>query len=249
MKTLLIDLGNSRLKWALADDSGVVLGEPVAHSASGFGDLLPLWEAAAGSQRALLASTALTLTDALCRDIGARLNIDTEVFQSPKQAIGIRSAYDQPQTLGSDRFLAMAAARRHCDGAFLLCDAGTALTLDLVDEDGQHLGGLIVPSPLLMRESLHRGTAGVRTGDSARLREFARNTDDAVWSGVCMASIALIEHSHRKALLGVGDHVDLLLSGGSMPLLVQHLDIPHRTLPNLVLEGLRLWSRETLPGN
>lgn len=243
MSTLLIDLGNSRLKWALADQGALHVGPAVAHTETGFGNLEPIWQAAAGAERALLSSTALSLTDALRQAIRERLGCPSEVFSSPKEALGVRSAYDQPGTLGSDRFLAMAAARTHCAGAFLLCDAGTAVTLDLVDEGGQHLGGLIVPGPLLMRQALHRGTDGVRAGDAARLRDFARNTDDAVWSGACLAAVALIEHSHRKALLGIGDEVELLLSGGTMAALVQHLAIPHRTLPDLVLQGLARWSQ------
>jgi type III pantothenate kinase len=243
-RTLLLDLGNSRLKWAIRDGESWQAGEPIAHSGSGLGDLAPLFAALAGVREARLCSTALSLTAALEAELQNRAGIQTRCFTSPKEALGIRSAYDQPETLGADRFLAMAGARALTRGAFLVVDAGTALTLDLVDEDGQHLGGLIIPGPVLMREALHRGTAGVRTAGIPRLHEFARNTADAVWSGACLAAIALVEHTHRKATLGVGAQVELILTGGAMPALLPHLPAPHRSVPDLVLRGLAVWAAQ-----
>jgi type III pantothenate kinase len=243
-RILLLDLGNSRLKWAISDGEVWQAGEPIAHTRSGFGDLSPLFEAAAGVCEARLCSTALSLTAALEAELHGRAGIRSRRFEPPKEALGIRSAYDQPESLGADRFLAMAGARSLVRDAFLIVDAGTALTLDMVDEDGQHIGGLIVPGPVLMREALHRGTAGVRTEGIPRLHEFARNTTDAVWSGACLAAIALVEHTHRKATLGVGAHVELILTGGAMPALVQHLPSPHRSVPDLVLRGLAVWAAQ-----
>ena len=240
---LLLDLGNSRLKWALDQDGALTVGDPITHTPDGLGDLSPLWAAVGTLQSAWISSTALTLTPVLAAAISARFACPTSVFVSPKQALGIRSAYDQPQTLGSDRFLAMAGARAQVKGAFLVADAGTALTLDMVDDTGQHLGGLIAPGPVLMREALQRGTDGVRTGEVMRVREFARNTDDAVWSGGALACSALIGHAWRHGALGVGGDVALLLCGGSLPLLEAQISIPHRVLPNLVLEGLARWAR------
>jgi len=240
---LLLDLGNTRLKWALERDGALSMGDAIAHTDQGMGDLAPLAAAGVEVQSAWISSTAKTLTPALIDAISRLFGCPAQVFVSPKEALGIRSAYDEPGTLGSDRFLAMVGARTHVKGAFLVADAGTALTLDMVDSGGQHLGGLIVPSPMLMRESLHRGTAGVRTGEVVRVREFARNTDDAVWSGGCLACAALIGHTYRRGALGVGGAVDLLLCGGSMPALESHINIPHRILPNLVLDGLAQWAR------
>jgi type III pantothenate kinase len=243
-RILLLDLGNSRLKWAISDGESWRAGEPIAHTRSGLGDLAGLFEAASGIRQARLCSTAHTLTAGLVADLQDRAGIQTRRFQPPKEALGIRSAYDQPETLGADRFLAMVGARAQVGEAFLIVDAGTALTLDMVDEDGQHIGGLIVPGPVLMREALHRGTAGVRSEGIPRLHEFARNTTDAVWSGACLAAVALVEHTHRKATLGVGAHVELILTGGAMPALVQHLPSPHRSVPDLVLRGLAVWAAQ-----
>jgi type III pantothenate kinase len=240
---LLLDLGNSRLKWALERDGEISVGAAIGHSPDGIGDLAPLIAAADTVDSVWLSSTALTLTQSLIAAIDAHFGCAPQVFVSPKQALGIRSAYDDPRTLGADRFLAMVGARNQVNGAFLVADAGTALTLDMVDESGQHLGGLIAPGPMLMRDALHRGTAGVRTVEALRVREFARNTDDAVWSGGCLACVSLIGHAWRHGALGVGGDVELLLAGGAMPALEPLISIPHRVMPNLVLDGLAQWAR------
>ena len=240
---LLLDLGNSRLKWAIDRSGAIEPGMPIAHTDTGLGDLGALISAAAGAASAWISSTASTLTPALISAVESELHCQTQVFVSPKQALGIRSAYDVPHTLGSDRFLAMVGARRQVPGAFLIADAGTAMTVDMVDEGGQHLGGLIVPGPVLMREALNRGTAGIRTSEAVHLREFARNTDDAVWSGGCHACVALIGHAYRHGALGVGGNVNLLLAGGAMPALMPLIHIPNRMMPNLVLDGLTAWAR------
>lgn len=245
---LLLDLGNSRLKWALLREGALEAGAAIPHGDEGLGDLGPLFAAAAGLRRAFLSSTAGSLSAPLRLAIREQLGIDLLQFRSPKQALGIRSAYDAPETLGTDRFLAMAGARARCPGQpLLIADAGTAMTIDLVDEDGQHIGGLIVPGPVLMREALHRGTAGVRTGAQARLHEWARNTDDAVWSGACLAGVALIERAVHHAQIGIGAEVALLCSGGSMPAMLDEIRVAHRWAPNLVLEGLAVWAATT-PG-
>ncbi|GMU42756.1 MAG: type III pantothenate kinase [Xanthomonadales bacterium] len=242
-KKLLLDLGNSRLKWAVLDAAGRHDGEPVAHTHAGLGDLTAMRTAARGAQGAWISSTAHSLTQGLIDAVAQTLRCPTNVYASPKEDLGIRSAYDLPHTLGTDRFLAMAGVRAQRSGPFLLVDAGTAMTIDLVDEGGQHLGGLIVPGPALMRDALHRGTAGIRTGEAPRLREFARSTDDAVWSGGCLACVALVGHAWRHAAMGVGAEVELLLTGGALPLLETHLSLPHQRLANPVLDGLALWAR------
>jgi type III pantothenate kinase len=240
---LLLDLGNSRLKWAIDRDGMLDVGAAIGHREDGIGDLSALFAASEKVESAWLSSTALSLTAVLVTAIESHYGCSVQTFVAPKEALGIRSAYDEPSRLGADRFLAMVGARSHVDGAFLIADAGTALTLDMVDRGGQHLGGLIAPGPVLMREALHRGTAGVRTAPALRVREFARNTDDAVWSGGCLACVALIEHAWRHGALGVGGDVELLLCGGATPLLQPQLRIPQRHLPNLVLDGLAQWAR------
>lgn len=240
---LLVDLGNSRLKWALLHDHGLEVGEPIEHRDGELGDLTALKEAATGARHAWISSTALGLTESLINALPPVLATTAKRFRPDAEGLGIRSAYLRPETLGSDRFLGMAGARARVSSAFLIADGGTALTLDLVDATGLHRGGLIVPGPELMRSALHRGTAGVRADPVREIRALCDNTTDAVWSGAVQACVAVIERSHRQALARLRAPVELLLSGGAALRFAAELEIAHRTLPDLVLEGLAMWAR------
>ncbi len=243
---LLIDLGNSRLKWALWHAGVLAPGAPIEHRDGQLGALAPLLQAAGRAARVWISSTGLAMNAQLRAALGERLASTSRFFTSPAHALGIYNAYPEPGRLGSDRFLAMAGAAARLRDAFLLADAGTALTLDLVDAQGIHQGGLIVPGPELMRSALHRGTAGVRSQAFRNVQAFADNTSDAVWSGALQACIAVIERSHGQASSRLKAPPQLVLSGGAAGLLGAHLRLEHQCVPDLVLEGLGRWADEAL---
>ncbi|TZF80437.1 type III pantothenate kinase, partial [Cognatilysobacter lacus] len=152
MSAWLFDLGNTRLKCAplVAGVVGTVHALPHADFVDGLDSVLP--ERFDVAFVASVASDGLrvALLDALVRRCSR-----IELARTQAHFDGLRIAYATPARLGVDRFLAMLGARRHVPGPVLVCGIGTALTLDLVDGDGHHLGGRIAPSPQLMREALH----------------------------------------------------------------------------------------------
>lgn len=245
MRTWLFDLGNTRLKYAplLSDGSlGEIAGashDGVAFEA-GWDAALPdaidaAWIATVGP-----AAVCDTLRDVLVAR-GARVGFARTL---PRFG-GLAIAYAQPERLGVDRFLAMAAA--HARGASdaqcaaaLVVGVGTALTIDLLDDDGRHRGGRIAPSPALMREALHARAAQLPRigGDYV---EFAGDTDAALASGCLGAAVALIERSARHAGDMLGTTPRLWLHGGGAEMLLPLLG-PARHVPALVLEGLAMWA-------
>ncbi|MGB3048776.1 type III pantothenate kinase, partial [Dokdonella sp.] len=117
---------------------------------------------------------------------------------------------------------------------------GTALTLDALTAEGQHLGGLIAPSPTLMRRSL--GTATARIGEQAGdLVEIADNTADAAWSGCLLSSVALIERFRHRVAQRIGTPVAVVGDGGGLDEWLALLPDVERGR-DLVLRGLALWS-------
>jgi type III pantothenate kinase len=241
---LLIDLGNSRLKWATWQGGQLQPGPAIAHRGRALGDLTPLLDAARGARSAWIASTALDLSAELESALAPQLLAPPRIFRPSAQALGIRNAYPNPERIGSDRFLAMAGAHAELDGAFLLVDIGTALTVDLCDAEGRHHGGLIVPGPELMRDALHRGTAGVRSASDPVVVDFADNTTDAVWSGALQACAGVIERMHGLAERRLGTKVELVLCGGAADPVAPLLGRDYRLLPDAVLDGLALWARD-----
>ena len=238
MSEWLFDLGNSRLKFAPVVDGLVGEARACAHDANAFD---AGWDAALPRRldAAWVADVAspqvrLALLEALT---GRTRRI--HVARTQRAFAGVRIAYAQPQRLGVDRFLALLAARARDPRAALVVGVGTALTVDLLDDQGLHRGGRIAPSPALMRDALHaRAPRLPATGGT--WTEFADDTADALASGCEGAALALVQSSLDAARRMLGETPALLLHGGGAPALLPRL--PQAThAPALVLEGLLRW--------
>lgn len=241
MADWLFDLGNTRLKAAplLADGS---VGEVVAiaHTdgalASGLDAALPTRVRAAFVSAVAGPALRLELTKALAGRCG-RVSFASTSPRLGRLVVG----YPQPGRMGVDRFLALLAASADGDGAALVCGVGTALTVDLLDADGRHLGGRIAPSPDLMRQVLHQRAAHLPR-DGGRNTGFATDTADALASGCEGAASALVEQSLAMATRELGATPRLLLHGGGADRL--RATLPGASVrPSLVLDGLARWAR------
>lgn len=233
---LLIDAGNTRVKWALAE-AGAAPGTWIVSGAVAHADLnhLPASWQQFGVQRALVANVAgPRLRDQL------QLMIPTtaiEWFASSAQLDGMRNHYRNPAQLGCDRFAAAIGARALAPGqAIIVATCGTATTIDAVSGGGDFLGGMILPGLGLMAASLARNTAQLPQVEAGRPLPagFADNTDDAILSGCLAAQAGAIERAF--ALHGA----DIcIVSGGAAPYIAPQLAVPHRMVDNIVLTGLQ----------
>ena len=249
MTALLVDIGNSRIKWAWL--TGKRLGKAQAAEYSGWrprdfarhviGSRLDV-------ERVLVASVAADdVTDDLAA--GARLAgaPEPERVISQRRACGVTIAYIDPWRLGVDRMLAMIAAHRRLPGRPVCAVAvGTALTIDLLGADGRHRGGAIIPAPPLMVESLFDRTSGIRRraqgGASGRGRAlFGRSTRAAVEQGARFAAAAAVDRAIAEARALVGRTPQLVLTGGGASGLRPLMHSPSLLVPDLVLEGLAAW--------
>ncbi|MEN4902013.1 type III pantothenate kinase [Luteimonas sp. TWI1437] len=240
MTVWLFDLGNTRLKYAPLD--GVGIG-PVAGTAHAVGGLDPAWieRLPPRIETAVVASVASPALRAVLLDALAARGAQVELARTLPALDGVTIAYADPTRLGVDRFLALLAARAQAASPVVVVGVGTALTIDLLDADGRHLGGRIAPSPTLMREALQRRVAQL-PATGGRYLEFASDTDDALASGCEGAAVALVERSLVQAEMRIGVTPDLLLHGGGAADLQPHL--PRAQMrPDLVLAGLARWYR------
>lgn len=236
---LLIDQGNTR--WKIAIDSRLDEG-PLG---SGNNDDLAvlrsvLSAASAETGPVYLASVADTAARA------ALLALLQEEFayavvqvRSTDPMPGIRPGYRQPQQLGVDRLLAMAAVRAHCREAFCVVDAGTAVTVDCVDAGGQHLGGCIVPGLALSRECLLANTAIPRVADVDPDTLLGTDTATAVALGARYATAGVVDRlvSKRAGIFSDGAP-RLYVGGGDGEHLSRFLLTPCTRMGDLVLRGL-----------
>ena len=249
MRALLVDIGNSRIKWAWL--TGKRLGKAQAAEYSGWrprdfahrviGSRLDI-------ERIVVASVAADdVTDDFAA--GARLAgaPEPERVISQRRACGVTVAYIDPWRLGVDRMLAMIAAHRRFPGRPVCVVAvGTAMTIDLVGGDGRHRGGAIIPAPTLMVESLFDGTNGIRRraqgGAGGRGHTlFGRSTRAAVEQGTRFAAAAAVDRAVGEARALVKRTPQLILTGGGAKGLRPLMRSSSLLVSDLVLEGLAAW--------
>lgn len=227
-----IDSGNSRIKWGVGDAGAWLENGAVDQAASGkMADLaqrLPLPE------RVLLANVAGAAALANIVKALAPWRAVLHEVRSTAAAGGVVNLYEKPAQLGVDRWCALIAARAMSVAPCVVVMAGTATTIDTLDGEGRFLGGLILPGLDLMRRSLARDTAALPLA-AGTYSVHPRCTDDAIVSGGIEAQVGAIE----RAVARLGRGAECVLSGGAADVLGGHLDVPHRTVVNLVLEGLR----------
>lgn len=235
---LFIDLGNSRLKWAL-HDGHLRTGVPIDHAQQFPSQLEMLWRDIGEVERALVASVAApTRETELAVAIATRFGIDAEFMRTPAQAAGVHNAYAIPSKLGIDRFLALVALHAEGVAPVIHAGVGTALTLDALGADGIHRGGLIAPSPTLMQHALLGATTRLTVADEAIVAELATSTESAVRSGCLLAAVALIERFRAQASSAFDAEPKLVLSGGGAEPLAPLIAPPVRIAEDLVLRGL-----------
>jgi type III pantothenate kinase len=242
---LLLDLGNTRLKWAMADANGWSARGAVAWEEDVVHVLTRSWRECVRPDCVLGSSVVdATRESQIQTTINAVFARDVTWVRTPAEACGVRNAYPEPHRLGVDRFLAMVAAHAAGQGPCVLAGIGTALTLDALTADGQHLGGLIAPGPLLMQQSLLGATVRVQTDQSAAIRDIADNTPDAVASGCWQAVAALIERFTRYMAVQHPEKTTprLLLDGGDAATLLPLLSMPADIAADSVLRGLLVWA-------
>jgi type III pantothenate kinase len=242
---LLLDLGNTRLKAALAaPDGGLELLGESSHRQQGMAAALgrSLGDAAlTGVARALCANVAGEPAGAALAAALAERGIAVEFLRASREACGVRCAYAEPARLGADRWAALLGARGLADGACLVVDAGSALTIDALAPGGQHLGGWILPGLGMMVAALE-----ARTGDLGARRmastasppaDFPADTAPAMEGGALLAACGAVQVARTRLECRCREPARLLLAGGDAARLATEIDGAEH-LPDLVLRGL-----------
>ncbi|MDN0083812.1 type III pantothenate kinase [Crenobacter sp. SG2305] len=237
---LLIDAGNTRVKWALTDgavlcDEGVVTHD-FAH------ELAERW-AGLALEAAWGASVARpTIRDA----VEAACPVPVRWMSSERQRGGVTNHYRNIAEQGVDRWMAVLAARARLPGQdVVLASAGTALTVEALTAEGDYLGGLILPGFALMLKSLAAGTAQLDRL-AGQWEPFPQATPDALASGALDAMAGAIERLRRRLAEQTGRApATLVLTGGDAERLLPLLAPPCVIMDNLVIHGLLRVANET----
>ena len=244
-RALLFDVGNSYLKWGVLQQGRISRTGSIAHTTLHDSGFNPLTTRLPRKVNQILVSNVAGASFAtrLAGVIGIHCDTDVHFARAGKAAYGITNSYKQPRRLGVDRWVAMIGARAELRGAICIVDAGTAVTIDALDKDGQHLGGQILPGLQLMASALGKDTSDI--GASARtprnpgnrIQMFARSTSAATYNGSLSAVCGAVERAVR-AMRAEGFRPKIVLTGGDASRILKQLDgnVLHR--PHLVLQGL-----------
>ena len=242
--TLLVDIGNTRVKWATMHGSKQSRMQAAAHEDSGLALRALVRDAPRDVSRVIVVSV---VDEALSRVLDAavrrRFDIAPEYISSTRRACGVTNSYRDTWRLGADRWVSAIGAYALAGGrGVVIANAGTALTIDAVTAGGRHRGGAIAPGPKVMVESLLSGTHGIRRraqgGDASVRSLFATDTASALAAGSQFAAAAFIDRAVAEAARAFRSRPVLFLTGGAAPMLKRHLVTHAREVPDLVLRGL-----------
>ena len=196
MMNLLVDIGNTRLKWAVLQDDGLIPGRTLVNQHITRHELIETWKMPTPPERLAIACVSRAPLLELVQSVAIALWPAIEIIhvKSQAHAFGVYNAYQQPEKLGVDRWLALVAVRNHYQLPACIVDCGTAITVDLIDADGKHQGGLISPGLTLMKKSLAAGTEALQYHETHYDFGPADFTEAAIYSGTLAAAVGLIEH-------------------------------------------------------
>ena len=247
---LLIDAGNTRVKWAVVDEMAAAGSWHAAGSVphSEVHELNKLWRGMS-IERVLIANVAgpqlradlEVVLDAVCGDQSGSTPLITW-FVSAAECAGLRNGYRQPAQLGHDRFAAAIGARAlYPHRALIVVGCGTATTVDVVSAEGVFIGGMILPGLTLMTSALAGNTAQVPqvSLQAHAAYPFADHTDAAIVSGCLAAQAGAIERAWAACQATQESAVTCILTGGAADLIAPQLSFAHERVDNLVLIGLQ----------
>jgi type III pantothenate kinase len=240
-QVLVIDVGNSRLKWGLHGPRGWG-----ARGITPNGEIGALsvrdWHHLPRPARAVGVNVAGEAMRVRVEAQLARWRLAPEWLTATDAACGVTNRYARPAQLGADRWASLVAAWRRSNAtelfppACVVVNVGTAVTIDALDVDGVFRGGLILPGIRLMLQALAENTSGLRA-TVGEFREFPDVTADAMYSGAIQAVCGAIEQMRRQ-IDSIPAHVRCYLAGGAAPEIERHLNPPVEVVDNLVLEGV-----------
>jgi type III pantothenate kinase len=241
---LLLDIGNTHTHAALADAQGL-RRQTILPTQQWFGPAaqarLTAWVGTTRLQGAALCSVVPQATPLAQRALSRRWRLAAlELTHRTVTGIGIN--YPKPETIGPDR-LANALAARHCFGAPVVAvDFGTATTLDVVDRQGDFIGGIIAPGLTALTDYLHEKTALLPRVKLRQVRRaIGRSTEEAILIGIVRGFRGLVRELLKEVKRELGcRRVPVVATGGWSRLVAAGLPEIKAVVPELTLTGLRL---------
>ncbi|MGV8990296.1 MAG: type III pantothenate kinase [Thiobacillus sp.] len=237
-RRLLLDAGNTRLKWAVVED-----GSWLEQGSTLYCDLLAFTRILDPHTTCYIASVVRTQHEAQLTVLLESYSISPIWLTTESTFSDVSNTYLNPRQLGVDRWMGLLASRQRSQVATLVVSVGTAMTVDALSDEGEFLGGLIVPGMVMMQRALQQGTSNVAEVNGT-LQAFPRTTADAVQSGIIAALCGAVQQQFVHLTEVAGKPPRVILTGGDAEALLPFLDLQVELVPLLVLEGMERVTRE-----
>lgn len=245
MTFLALDVGNTRLKWAMYD-APVPGAKLLAQGAVFLENIDKLaeneWLTMAPPSRIL---GCVVASDAIKRRVAEQMDLwevaPRWVVSSPQEA-GLTNGYDHPARLGADRWVAMIGAyhrllARGIHKPCVVVMVGTAVTVEAIDRSGKFLGGIILPGHGIMLRALESGTAGLHV-PTGEVTDFPTNTSDALTSGGTFAIAGAVQRMVENLTRHCGQAPACIMTGGAGWKMAPSMSVEFELVDNLIFDGL-----------
>lgn len=247
---LALDIGNTRLKWALYAQAqpGSV---PLASGAEFLDHIDRLsegpWASLPVRPDAMIG--CVVAGDAVRRrteeQVDESFDFEPRWVVSSAAECGMVNGYDHPTRLGADRWVAMIGARHRMlaqvagglPRPMVVVMVGTAVTVEAIDAEGRFLGGLILPGHGIMLRALESGTAGLHV-PTGEVREFPTNTSDALTSGGTYAIAGAVERMVQHVRRHCGAEPACYMTGGAGWKMAPSMSVEFELVESLIMDGL-----------
>lgn len=239
---LLVDIGNTSVKWALkgSDNLLEMLQQQYPRDANSVFFMECLGSTNKPDKVIVTCVAAIGIWKIFEESILALWGIKPERVVSKARGYGLINGYEKPSELGSDRWCALIGAYHASHSNIVVIDCGSAITIDIVNKSGEHLGGYIVPGLRMMKQSLGLHTAQIEVNAQAigdNSLDPARTTSGCVDAGVNLAAVSMIEAIIKQQSV-LNSDLKYFITGGDAGLVAEHLTTECVNMQNLVIRGL-----------
>ncbi len=238
---LLLDIGNSSVNWAMEENLLFVNEGAFSYRKDSMEHSLQENMLSLQKPSEVLLANVAGEEVYNCIDNWVRKHWQQSLWQPrvSKQLNGLKNSYSDTQQLGLDRWLAMLAAWDKYQSALCIVDCGSALTIDSIDKDGNHMGGYIIPGIELMQQALIMNTARIKVSiNKLASLGYARNTQAAINNGAFLAAVSMIDRVVNNMSNELHTPPECIISGGMADVIKPLLKEPFKYEPGLVLNGL-----------
>lgn len=241
---LTVDIGNTRLKWGVwGNDDLTATGSCEHHSRFDnlfFDEYFP--RVSDGNEIIVSNVAGKDAENSLTQWVDKQGETKIHFMQVQQQCCGVTNGYSDPSQHGVDRWVALLGARSFCKTAVCVIDMGTAVTVDFMNDDGVHEGGVIMPGLAMMQSSLQNNTSNISIDINEHdvdTNPFAKDTTQAIQSGTLNLLRAGIQDICERAVGQYGENISIFLTGGLAERMMPLLSSPYISFePHLVLKGL-----------